>query len=128
MIIPYLVIAPSHQRGRGVFTTKKIAAGTVIEISPVIVLSSKDRQALETTLLYNYIFEWGKSKKQGGLGLGYISMYNHAYRANCDYEMDYQNRLLTIRTVKPVKKGEELCINYNAEPDSDKKVWFKEWK
>lgn len=123
--MPCLIIAPSHKGGRGVFTAKKIPAGTVIEISPVIVLSSTDRIAVEGTLLYNYIFEWGKSKKQGGLGLGYTSMYNHAYRANCDYEMDYLHRLITIRTVKPVMKGEELCINYNAEPDSDKKVWFK---
>lgn len=56
--------------------------------------------------------------------MGYISLYNHSYDANCDYEMDYDNLLMTIKTVKPVKKGSELCINYNASPDDKTPVWF----
>ena len=36
----------------------------------------------------------------------------------------YDSMLMTIRTVKAVKKGTELCINYNATPDDDTKVWF----
>lgn len=122
--MPYLVIAPSPERGRGVFATKRILAGTIIEISPVIVLSKKDRKILEATLLYSYIFEWGNSRTQGAVGLGYISLYNHTYNSNCEYEMDYENKLITIRTVKKVNKGEELYINYNAEPNNNEKMWF----
>ena len=59
MMSPYLVIAPAEKRGRGVFTTRSIPADTIIEISPVIVLSAKERQAIEKTKLHSYIFEWG---------------------------------------------------------------------
>ena|SRR5690348_13234077 len=124
MIVPYLTIAPSPKRGRGVFTTKNIPANTVIEISPVIVLSARERAMTERTKLYNYIFEWGVSKKKGCVALGYVSLYNHDYEANCEYDMDYENELITIITVKKIKKGDELCVNYNAHPDDKTKVWF----
>ncbi|MDE1191775.1 MAG: SET domain-containing protein [Arachidicoccus sp.] len=124
MILPSLTIAPAGQKGRGVFATKNIAKGTVIEISPVIVLSVKDRAIIEQSVLTNYIFEWGNSKRKAILALGYISMYNHSYDANCEYEMDYDEDIMTITTVKPVKKGEELCINYNGVPDKKDEVWF----
>lgn len=124
MISPYLVVAPSDNRGRGIFTSKNIPANTIIEISPVLILSSKERKAIEETKLFDYIFEWGKSKKQGCLGLGYVSLYNHAYSSNCDYEMDFEHKLVTIKTVKKIKKGEELFINYNADPTDETKVWF----
>jgi SET domain-containing protein len=124
MMSPYLVIAPADKRGRGVFTTKNIPADTIIEISPVIVLSAKERQAIETTKLHSYIFEWGKTKKLACIALGYVSMYNHDYSSNCDYEMDYDHRLMTIKTVRKIKKGEELFLNYNANPDDKTKVWF----
>jgi len=124
MIVPYLTIATSTKRGRGVFTTKNIPANTVIEISPVIVLSVKDRSAIEKTKLHDYIFEWGTSKKKGCVALGYVSLYNHDYEANCEYDMDYKNELITITTVKKIKKGEDLFVNYNAKPDDKTKVWF----
>jgi len=125
MISPYLTIAPSEKGGRGVFTTKDIAANTVIEISPVIVISAKDRTTIEQTKLFDYIFEWGTTKKMGCLALGYVSLYNHHYTSNCDYEMDYEYKIMTIRTVRKIKKGEELYINYNADPNDKTAVWFK---
>ena len=124
MIAPHLVIAPSEDRGRGVFTTKSIPADTVIEISPVIVLSSKERKDIEKTKLFHYIFEWGDTRRQACVALGYVSMYNHSYDANCAYEMDFDNLIVSIRTVKKIKKGEELYINYNADPTDKTKVWF----
>jgi SET domain-containing protein len=124
MILPHLFVAPAGKKGRGIYTSKNIPANTVIEISPVIVLLPKERKTIEETKLYNYIFEWGEKHKSGALGLGYISLYNHSYDANCDYVMDYENMLMTITTVKPVKKGGELCLNYNAEPDNKTPVWF----
>ncbi len=124
MILPHLFVAPSGHKGRGVYTSKNIPANTIIEISPVIVLSPKERKTIEDTRLFDYLFEWGNSNKQGALGLGYVSLYNHSYDANCNYDMDYESLLMTIRTVKAIKKGSELCINYNAEPDDKTVVWF----
>ncbi len=124
MILPFLTVAPSPKGGNGVFTTENIAAGIVIEISPVLVFSSVERKKAEETKLYDYFFEWGNDGTKGALGLGYISIYNHDYDANCDYDMDFAHELMTITTVKDIKKGEELFINYNASPASKKPVWF----
>ena len=128
MILPILTIAPSAKRGRGVFATEDIAKGTVIEISPVIVLTAKERKIVEQTKLFNYLFEWGPNKKMACVALGYLSVYNHDYSSNCEYDMDFTDRTIKITTIKPVKKGDELFINYNADPDSKTRVWFDKQK
>ncbi len=119
-----LTIKEVNGKGRGVFATKKIAANTVIEISPMLVFKENEVGDAEKTLLYNYFFEWGKNKKKRGLGMGYISMYNHCYNANCLYEQDYNAAVTSITTIKDVDAGEELCINYNATPNDETPVWF----
>ncbi len=124
MIMPYLYVAPSGKKGRGIFSKKNIPAETVIEISPVVVLSAADRKKVEGSKLGNYIFEWGWSKKLGCMALGYVSLYNHNYVSNCEYDMDYKNEIITIKTVRAIKKGEELTINYNAVHDDDTPIWF----
>jgi len=124
MILPFLYIAPTGERGRGVFTDEDIAADTIIEIAPVIVMSKDDRKLLDQTLLHDYIFEWGNQQQQCCMALGYVPVYNHSYRSNCEYEMDYEAQLITITTVHFIKKGEELYINYNGDWNDEKKVWF----
>lgn len=124
MILPFLSVAPSGNKGRGVFTAENIKSGTVVEISPVIVMNSDDRKLLDQTLLHDYIFEWGGDKSLCCVALGYISIYNHSYQSNCEYEMDYENELIRIVTVRSIKKGEELLINYNGEWNNKKPVWF----
>jgi uncharacterized protein len=125
MILPILVIAPSDKRGRGVFTTEPIVANTIIEISPVLVLNADERKEIEKTSLYNYIFEWSEDGKNACVALGYLSIYNHAYNANCEYEMDFGAELMTIKTVRNIQKGAELFINYNATADDDTPIWFE---
>jgi uncharacterized protein len=125
MLLPHLVIAPSKNRGRGVFTTKNIPVDTVIEVSPVIELSQKERKQIEGTKLYHYIFEWGNSRRKAAMALGYISMYNHSFEPNCEYEQDYDAGTMTIRTIRNVKKGEELYFSYNGDPNDKSPLWFK---
>ena len=124
MIASFLSIGTSPKRGRGIFATKNIKKGTVIEISPVIVLTEKERKTIEKTLLFHYVFEWGVDKKKAALALGYVSLYNHSYDSNCEYEMEFGKKLMTIKTVKNIKKGDELFINYNAVHNDKTKVWF----
>lgn len=123
MILPSLFIAPSGDRGRGIYTSKNIRAGSVVEISPVIVMSAEDRPLIDKTLLHDYIFEW--DKKQCCMALGYVPLYNHSYSSNCEYEMDYEAQLITITTVRAVKAGEELFINYNGNWNDKKPLWFE---
>jgi uncharacterized protein len=112
-------------RGRGVFARKNLPANTTIEIAPVIVISPEERKQIEKTLLHNYIFEWGTDRKQCCMALGYVSLYNHSYVSNCEYEMDFKRQLITIRTVQKILVGEELMINYNGEWNNETEIWFE---
>ena len=124
MILPFLFINSSDGMGRGVFTSESIEEGTIIETSPVVVMNNEERKLLDQTLLHDYIFEWGTKKDQCCMALGYISVYNHSYKSNCEYEMDFSNDSITVKTVRFVKAGEELFINYNGDWNDNKKVWF----
>ncbi len=124
MILPHLFVAPTGEKGRGVFTSVAIKKGTVIEVAPVIVMTTGDRELLDQTLLHDYIFEWGLRKKGCCMALGYVPLYNHAYRSNCEYEMDYEQEVISVKTVRAIKAGEELFINYNGDWNNEKPVWF----
>ena len=127
MILPFLTIASSNNRGRGVYTTEHIAANTTIEIAPVIVVDANEREKLEQTLLYDYIFEWGEDGKMAAVALGYISIYNHSNRPNCSYDMDFENQTISIITLQDIKIGAELFINYMCpEGASEDPVWFEQ--
>ena len=110
--------------GRGVFTNADIKKNTVIEIAPVIVMGRKDRSFIDQSLLHDYIFEWGEKRELCCMALGYVPLYNHSYKSNCEYEMNFSRETITVRTVKSVRAGEELFINYNGDWNSEKKVWF----
>lgn len=119
-----LFIAVSAEKGRGVFTNVEIESGTVIEIAPVIVMSLSDRKLLDQTLLHDYIFEWGENKEQCAMALGWVPVYNHAYNSNCEYEMDFDAETISVKTMRDIQAGEELCINYNGDWDDSKPLWF----
>ncbi|MEI9933343.1 MAG: SET domain-containing protein-lysine N-methyltransferase [Ferruginibacter sp.] len=125
MIKPYLFLNKTEGKGRGVFTKERIPVGTTIEISPVIVMSSVDREYLDKTLLHDYIFEWGKRNIKCCMALGLIPMYNHSYKSNCEYIMDYEDEVIFIKTVRVIEKGEELTINYNGDWNDPTKIWFE---
>ena len=124
MIYSSLYIDKSEGRGRGVFTSEDIPANTIIEMSPVIVMSGEERILLDQTLLHDYIFEWGQDSKQCCMALGYIPVYNHSYQSNCEYEMDFKNEIIKIKAVKSINAGDELFINYNGDWNNEKPVWF----
>ena len=124
MIFEGLYIEKSKGKGRGVFTKQIIPANTIIEISPVIVMSAEERIMLDQTLLHDYIFEWGKDSKQCCMALGYVPVYNHSYKSNCEYEMDFENEIIKIKTIRAIEVGEELFINYNGDWNNLKKIWF----
>jgi uncharacterized protein len=124
MIKPYLHLKHVALKGRGVFTKEKIKQDILIEESPVIVMSAADRILLDKTLLHDYIFEWGVDKDKCCMALGLVPMYNHDYASNCEYFMDYEKEIIQVKTIREIKKGEELTINYNGNWNDNKKLWF----
>lgn len=80
---------------------------------------------LDQTRLHDYIFEWGDDREQCCMALGYASVYNHSFRSNCEYEMDFEKKEMYIRTVEPIEKDAELFINYNGDFDNTTPLWFE---
>ena len=124
MVKPYLFVENTADKGRGVFTHQRIAANTIIEIAPVIVMTNEDREHLDKTLLHDYIFVWGKENDRCCMALGLIPIYNHNYKSNCEYFMDFEDETIMIETLRVIEKGEELTINYNGDANDGERVWF----
>jgi uncharacterized protein len=125
MTKPQTYLGNTPNKGRGIFTRKRIKAETVIETAPVIVMTHDERLLIDQTILHNYIFEWQPDGQQlCCMALGLIPMYNHAYISNCEYFMDYDNNEIIIQAVRDIAAGEELTINYNATWNDETKIWF----
>ena len=124
MIKLYLYLKTIENKGRAVFTRERIPANTIVEESPVIVMKKEDRTYLDKTLLHDYIFEWGQQKDRCCMALGYIPIYNHSYKSNCEYFMNFEEETIQIKTVRIIATEEELTINYNGDWNDNKKVWF----
>jgi SET domain-containing protein len=105
-------IRKSKGKGRGVFANKKIRAGSVIEICPVLVLPSKDWKFIKHTRMGHYVFDWEKGKT--GLAFGYGSLYNHSEKPNCGWRKDEDS--LSYIATRTIQKGEEICISYGYKP------------
>ena len=122
----YLEVRQSPGRGRGVWATAPIAAGTMLEESPVIVMSAADRAHLDQTLLHDYIFEWQPDGQQlCCMALGYVPLYNHACPSNSEYLMDYDHQTIRVVTMRDIAAGEEVTINYQGDFDDATPVWFE---
>lgn len=124
MILPCLTIVATQSMGRGVHTSESIDENTIVEISPVIVMTAEERKLLDQTLLHDYIFEWGENKEKCAMALGYVPVYNHSYNSNCEYSMNFEDQTITIKTVRYIRAGEELFINYNGDWNNRSPVWF----
>lgn len=122
-----IYVAASPLGGRGVFTSKKIYAGDLIEVCPALVMNPTDIEHLDKTILYDYYFLWeddAKGLKTTAVALGLGSMYNHAAPSNADYQMDFEYATIDIIAVENIEPGEEITINYNGHPHDDTPTWF----
>lgn len=122
--IPGLHIAKTKSHGRGVYTAIDIKKGDLIEISPVIVLKEKELPIIHETTLHDYYFLWGPKNETCAIGLGYVSMYNHAVHPNANYLLDLPEETIEVFAIDDIAAGSEITINYHGEPGDDEKLWF----
>lgn len=110
-------------KGRGVFATEDIPAGTEIERVPVLLMPEDDAlNDVCSDLLSHYVFEWEEGVV--ALALGFGSMYNHSYDANARYD-DEGKQTKVYTAVKDIVAGEEITINYNGEEGNTTDVGFE---
>jgi len=108
-------------KGRGVVTTERIPAGVTIERSPVLPLSLPDSECLGLdpySMAWEENLEHGNPAKACCVGLGYLSIYNHAAQPNARLEHHYDCDEMSIIALRDIAAGEEVTYDY-AVP-----LWF----
>lgn len=112
-------------KGLAVIATKNFKTGELIEACPVLSLTPTERKHCEKTLLNHYIYPW-RSTRSAAVVLGYGSIVNHSYTPNADWKQNFKTKRMVYRAIKPIKKGEEVTVNYNGEPDDMTPIeWFE---
>jgi uncharacterized protein len=98
--------------GLGVFAGEEIKKGTIIEKCPLIKLKIEDIN--KKSLINNYFFKTKDSNNSMvSLVFGYCSIYNHD-KDKCNI-YHYQDDLMYIVSIRNIKKGEELYLDYGHE-------------
>lgn len=116
-------------KGRGVFASRQINSGELVEACPVVLLAPYCAQFPEE--VKRLLFNWGhltKGRSAGCLALGWGSMYNHANPANLKYVAFAEEQQLHFIAARDIEINEELTINYNhtgGNVSSTDDVWFR---
>lgn len=120
----HLFVTHSAIHGRGVFTSRPIPRGKIIELAPLIILNEHDSSLIKESSLYSYYFLHGRRAEICVVGLGYASLYNHQYPANAKYKFRLSKNLMEFSAFRDIEAGEEITINYNGAPDDASPVQF----
>jgi hypothetical protein len=117
-------IKVTPKKGRGVFATDNIKEGEIVESCPVINLTPSERKHCSHTILNYYMYPW-RSTRSASVVLGWGSIYNHSFDPNADWKQNFKTNMMVYRALKEIKKGEEITVNYNGEPDDLTPIdWF----
>jgi len=109
-----------NRKGRGVYALKNFKPGDIIERSPIITVPVKEIR--EGDKLSYYVFCWDAKFMALALGIG--SLFNHSSKANAIYAFKERSQVIEFRAYRPIKKGEEIFINYNFDPDDETPIDF----
>jgi len=109
---------------RGVFATRDISKGELIHEAPVIPYPNEEHVFIEKTLLADYVFEYGANHT--AILLGYGMLFNHSYKPNATYDINFNNHTFDFYAYTDIKAGEEILINYNGDVDNNDPLWFNE--
>ncbi|KAK3710042.1 hypothetical protein LTR37_010473, partial [Vermiconidia calcicola] len=106
---------------RAVFASQNIPSGTILDVSPVLILDPKENAThIEQTALYHYTYNWpikdpttGKATKTQAVVFGLGSMFNHSSQhQNVGWKRDLEREVVVYRALWDIDEGEELCISY----------------
>jgi len=120
-------------KGRGVFCREAIAAGEIIEVSPVLIFAEDDAEGMQYTSLSDYLFGATSSYSPGtyirlnifdtskavSLPMGITSFCNHLADANASYAAAEEDNIpfFVLGAVRDIPADTEICISYGS-------AWF----
>jgi SET domain-containing protein len=116
-----LEIRDDPAKGRGVFARAAIAAGTLIEAAPVIVVPAAECALLDRTILHDYYFRWDGElggEPRGAVALGLTSLCNHSRRPRARVRCNHVRNTLDLVALTAIAPGDEITIDYNC------RLWF----
>ena len=108
-----IIVSNSSVHGQGVFATRTISKGEVIERCPYIVIDDDD--LAEINRLQDYLFTSPDQPGDYLCVLGYGMMYNHSDKPNAEWEIDEDDiQFVRFTALKPIADGEEIFQNYGV--------------
>ena len=119
-----ICVRQAGAKGRGVFATRSIEKGEVIERAPVVVVPAAEREHLDKTALGNYYYLWMTETEDMAIALGLGSVYNHSYGPNAYYVKHRDELVVEFIAHAPIREGDEITINYNGAPNDQAPLWF----
>lgn len=106
-----------NSKGRGVYASKNIRKGEVIENCELLLIKKHELPPS----LESYVYEY--SSKMVALALGVGSLFNHSDEPNAEFFFDEGKNHLLIRAIKKIPSNQEITINYGY--DEELKRRFK---
>src|SRR5579871_3317985 len=105
-------------KGRGIFAAAPIAAGSLIEAAPVIIVPAAHCPLLDKTILHDYYFHWDgdpDGEGRGAVALGLVALCNHSRRPTARVRRNHAQDTLDLLALSPIAPGEEITIDYNCQ-------------
>lgn len=113
-----LLVRQTSSAGRGVFADVPLQAGTLIEVSHVLLFPAEEyeKHGRHTQLdEYTYIWHKGAEGNTMALALGLGSLFNHSHQSpNVKYMLDRECGTIQYTLTRDVLPGEELMISYGT--------------
>ncbi len=100
--------SPVH--GRGMFATRDIQKGEVIEEVPVVLFVRDDVK--QGTIIRDYDIEYTDGV-HSAMMLGYGAVYNHSDDNSADWTFR-DDKTLIVKANRSIKKGDEIFVSYGA--------------
>jgi len=113
-----LFVDNAGHKGRGVFTSKFLKKGEIIEVCSVIEITKKDHYMLINNILENYTFVWDTKKRSAAIALGFGSLYNHSKNCNASYTKSIKHGVMVYKAIQNIEPNEEITIDYGDMHDN----------
>ncbi len=103
-------------RGRGVFSSRAISRGEIIDVAPVVVIPEHERAALEQTQLTNYYFKYHDA---WAVVLGMPSLLNHDKNGNVHCHPNLAATVYVFYAIRDIPVDTELLLDYSDGRNAD---------
>tara|TARA_B100000683_G_scaffold169650_1_gene163499 strand:- start:628 stop:1014 length:387 start_codon:yes stop_codon:yes gene_type:complete len=111
-------VKKSKIHGYGVFATDNIFKGEILEECHFMSIPYIKDIAKEYKGIFNYPFLFPiENPTELAWPFGYGCIYNSSKNCNADWCIDSERRLFIFTAIKDIKKGEEICTNYEDNVD-----------